>query len=365
MNIDRIPARPTLAGLRLAVLSAAIATLHFGASAAPAAPVAQAAQTAPTAQAAPNPHAAPTPAVFTRVGDVVITQQDYDAAFAQASRGKFYHGKPPEAEVAKLQREVAQNLIDEVLIAREAKRRKIQPDAAAVNKSIATYEERYKDSAQWKANRAQILPNLKAKLERDSIVEVLQAQVKKVAGPTPAQLEQYYLAHKDKFTSPEQVNLQMILLKVDPSSPQAKWDAARDEGLAIVKRLKGGADFAQQARVHSGDGSAEKGGDMGYVHRGMVPEAAQSAIDKLKPGEITDVVVLLEGIGIFKLKERRDPVLNKLETVKERARDLYMRDKGEEAWTRLLAQLRRDTPAKYDDSRFLPLAKAGEQAPAR
>jgi parvulin-like peptidyl-prolyl isomerase len=345
------------------VLTAALAALHVGASAAPAA---QAAQTAPAAQAAPNPHAAPAaPAVFARVGDVVLTQQDYDAAFAQASRGKFYHGKPPEAEIAKLQREVAQNMIDEILIAREAKRRKIQPDAAAVKKALDAYEERYKDSAQWKANRAQIVPNLKARLEHDNVIETLQAQAKKVAEPTPAQLQQYYLTNKDKFTSPEQVNIQMILLKVDPSSPQTKWDAARDEGLAIVKRLKGGTDFGELAKIHSGDGSSSKGGDMGYVHRGMLPDPAQVAIDKLKPGEISDVVVLLEGIGIFKLKERKEPVLNKLEVVKERARDLYMRERGEEGWNKLLAQLRRDTPAKYDESRFLPLAKAGEKAPAR
>ena len=346
MNFDRI------------LLSAAIAALHFSASAAPAAQ----GTTAP--QAATNPHAAPAPAVFARVGDVVITQQDYDAAFAQAARSKFYHGKPPEGEVARLQREVAQNLIDDILIAREAKRRKVQPDSAAVQKTLQSYEDRYKDSAQWKANRAQILPNLKAKLERESITEVLQAQVKKVADPTPAQLEQYYLAHKDKFTSPEQVNVQMILLKVDPSSPQAKWDAARDEGMAIVKRLKGGADFAELARIHSGDASAQRGGDMGYVHRGMLPEPAQVAVDKLKPGEISDAVVLLEGVGVFRLKERKEPVLNKLDIVKERAKDLYLRDRGEEAWTKLLAQLRRDTPAKYDESRFLPLAKAGEKAPA-
>ena len=36
---------------------------------------------------------------FAKVGDVVLTQQDFDAAFAQAARSKFYHGKPPEAAV--------------------------------------------------------------------------------------------------------------------------------------------------------------------------------------------------------------------------------------------------------------------------
>src|SRR5690242_20413806 len=89
---------------------------------------------------------------FAKVGDVLITQQDYDGAFARASRSKFYHGKPPEAEVAALQREVGQSLVDEVLLVKEAKRRKITPDAKSVQQTIAGYDKQYAGSAQWQQN---------------------------------------------------------------------------------------------------------------------------------------------------------------------------------------------------------------------
>lgn len=362
MNTDRFPAQRVHAGIALRHTAAAgllLAAFHAGAAPAGANAAPAAAAPAAAKQAVP---AAP----FAKVGDIVITHQEFDAAFAQAARGKFYHGKPPEAEIAKLQREVGQGLVDEILLAREAKRRKIQADPAAVQKELATYEQRYKDSAQWKANRAQILPGLKAKLERDSVMEQLTKQAKAVADPTPAQLEQYYQAHKDKFTSPEQVHIQVILLKVDPSSPQTKWDAAMEEAKKVSTRLKAGGDFAQLAKLHSGDPSADKGGDMGYVHHGMLPEAAQKAIDALKPGEFTiEPVPLLEGVAVFKLQQRKSPTLNKLDLVRERAKDLYLRDKGEEAWNTLLAKLRKDNPVKLDESRFLPMAKAGESAPAR
>jgi parvulin-like peptidyl-prolyl isomerase len=97
---------------------------------------------------------------------------------------------------------------------------------------------------------------------------------------------------------------------------------------------------------------------MGYVHRGMLPDLAQEAVDKLKPGEISDAVVVLEGVAVFRLEERRPAKLNPLDAVRDRATDLWMRDKGEEAWTALVAKLRRDTPVKLDDSRFLPLTPA-------
>jgi parvulin-like peptidyl-prolyl isomerase len=308
----------------------------------------------PTAADAASAGSAP----FAKVGDIVINHQEFDAAFAQAARGKFYHGKAPDNAVALLQRQVSQSMVDEILLANEAKRRKLEPDQTAIKKTIDEYDQRYSASEQWKANRARLLPGLKAKLERDNVLEQLGREVKKVGGPTPLQLEQYWETHKDKFTAPEQVHLSMILLRVDPSSPQAQWEGAAAEGAAIVKRLQAGADFGQLAHLHSGDSSAERGGDMGYVHRGMLPDLAQEAVDKLKPGEISDAVVVLEGVAVFRLEERRPAKLNPLDAVRDRATDLWMRDKGEEAWTALVAKLRRDTPVKLDDSRFLPLTPA-------
>jgi parvulin-like peptidyl-prolyl isomerase len=355
MNIEPLAARRSPALTRsLVAASALFCTLHAFA--------------APGAEAPATAHAAARPAgtsVFAKVGEVVITQQEFDAAFAQAARAKFYHGKPPQEEVAKLQREVAQSLVDDILLAQEARRRNIGADEAAVQKSIAEYDERYRDSAQWKANRAGVLPGLRAKLEHDSVQERLQAQVKAAREPSAAQLQGYYESHQDKFTSPQQVHLQLILLKVNPSSPQAQWDAAREEGATIVRRLRAGADFAELARLHSGDGSAQRGGDLGFVHRGMLPEGAEAAVDQLQPGQTSDAVPVLEGIAILRLQARKPPVLNPIDAVRPRLRDLYLRETSDQAWTAFLARLRQENPVRLDESRFLPLAQAGENVPAR
>lgn len=348
MNIERQPLQPLRALWRTAVAAACLAVAAHAA-----------------AQGAAQPAAAPA-AVFAKVGERVISGEQYEAAFAQAARGKFYHGQPPQNAVALLQREVGQKLVDEILLEAEAKRRKLQPDAAAVQKTIAGYEQRYKDSAQWKANRERVLPGLKAKLEHDNVLEQLTAQVKGAAAPTPEQLRKYYDDHRDKFTSPEQSRVRVILLKVDPSAPKEQWDGAKAEGAAIAKRLRGGADFAELANLHSADESSKRGGDMGFMHRGTLPEVAQTALDALQPGQVTDPVVLLEGVAVFRLDERKTAELRPLEAVGERAKELYLREKGEEAWAALLAKLRRDTPVQLDESRFLPLAaSAGDNAPAR
>ena len=119
---------------------------------------------APAAPAAPAKASTPagSNSVFAKIGDTVITRKEYDEAFNAASRGKFYHGKPPENEIAVLQREVGDKLVARVLLLREAKRRGLRPDAAEIQKTVQTYEQRYANSEQWKKNRAQVLPGLVA-----------------------------------------------------------------------------------------------------------------------------------------------------------------------------------------------------------
>ena len=101
---------------------------------------------------------------------------------------------------------------------------------------------------------------------------------------------------------------------------------------------------------------------MGYVHQGILPEPAQQALDKMKPGELSDPVVLLEGVAVLRLEGRKPAKLNSLDVVRERAGDLWQRDQGEAAWAALLAKLRRETPVKIDESRFLPLVTAAKPA---
>jgi peptidylprolyl isomerase len=311
------------------------------------------------------PASAQTDATFARVGDVTISRQEYESQVAVAARAKFYHGKTPDAEVVKLRREVGQRLIDSVLLEKEAQRRKIGPDSAEVQKTLDAYDARYASSAEWQSRRTELLPQLRKKLETESVRLKLETAVRDVPQPTPKEVEAYYKANPDKFTEPEQVKISLILLKVDPSSPQSVWDGARSEGANLVKRLRSGADFAQVAQLHSGDPSSSKGGDMGYIHRGMIPERAQEAIDKLKPGEISDAVVLLEGVAIMRLDDRKTAKLNPLASVAERARDLLRRDQQEQAWTSLVEKLRKDASVSVDESVYaaIPSGTAGAGAP--
>ncbi|MHB1590182.1 MAG: peptidylprolyl isomerase [Sulfuricella sp.] len=313
---------------------------------------------------APPPSAAGSvPPVFAKVGSIIITQQDYDIALVGAARRKFYHGNPSKGAIAVLQREVGETLVTNALLLREARRRALKPDDAAIQKTLQQYEQRYRDNEQYKQNRAQLVQSLTKRLQQESLLSKLESLVRNVPPADEKQMREYYAAHPDKFTEPEQLRLSYILFKVDPSSPPATWEKAREEAQALVKRLRGGADFAALARAKSGDVSAEQGGDLGYLHRGMMSDAVQESVDKLKPGAISDPIRVLEGVGIVRLTERKLPKLNSFEASRKRIRELWLREQSDLAWKSLIARLRKETPVHVDESRYLPLtATAGEHA---
>lgn len=300
--------------------------------------------------------AAPGGEVFAVVGAKTITLPEYQSALSSGMRQKYYHAKPPEGELARFQREVGDQLVNQVLLLDEAVRRGVEPDRARIDETIAGYERRYQDSEQWKANRERLLPGLRERLERQSRLERLEQAVRAIAAPEEAAVRAYYDAHPALFTEPEQVRLALILLKVDPASPRAVWEKAGEEAERIHERLKKGADFAELARLHSSDPSAAKGGDLGFVHRGVLPEAIQrQVIDTLKPGVPSEPVVLLEGVAIVRLDGRRAATRRSFEDVRVRAAELWVREQGEEAWRKLIAELRARTRILFDESRFLPL----------
>jgi parvulin-like peptidyl-prolyl isomerase len=318
-----------------------------------------------SAAAASAPVAAPGPAAaFATVGTAVISRSDYQRALAVATRKKYYHAKPPEGEYAKFQREVGDDLVNRVLLLAEARRRGIQPDRDAIAATVAGYDTQYRNSANWQARREQMLAAVLPQLESDSLLARLDALVARVPEPADPVARAYYERHKDLFIEPEQVRLSVILLRVDPSSPQAVWNSAKEEGERLHKRLRAGADFAELARLHSGDRSAAQGGQMDYTHRGMLPEALHAVVDALKPREISAAVQMLEGVAILRLDDRRAASQRSFEQVRERAADLWQRDEAQARRDKLIAELRRATPIRIDESLYAPLPAPADKARA-
>jgi hypothetical protein len=285
---------------------------------------------------------------FAVVGGTVISWETYQQALRDGVRQRYYHGSVPTAEAESYRQEVADELVTRALLVQEADRRGIVADEAWVAGRLEALEKRYARQPGWETHRDQVLASARTALETRSRLTRLEAEARTVGEPGERELRAYYAANLDKFTEPARNRVSVILLGVEASAGAAAWQAAREAAGAIVAELRAGADFAEMARDLSSDPSAASGGDMGYLHRGMVGVPAQEALDELEPGEISDAVTLLEGIAVFRLEERVEPRVNDYDDVRERAATLWRREAEEAAWDDLLERLRAGTEIAVD-----------------
>lgn len=141
-------------------------------------------------------------------------------------------------------------------------------------------------------------------------------------------IDVYYKTHQEEFRTPEMVKARHILVKVDKTAPEEAKKAAKEKAEGLLKRLKGGEDFAKIAAEFSDDpGSKAKGGDLGFFPKGrMVPEFEKAAFS-LKPGELSDVVETPFGFHIIKVDEKKESTLEPLDKVKDKIRDKILADR--------------------------------------
>lgn len=279
--------------------------------------------------------------VFATVDGESITKQEFEREVYSAARQTYYHGRPPgEEEYIEFRKDVANRLIERRLLLEEAERRELEPDTAAIDARIAQYEARYGDTERWQSEGASMVAALRERFEQDSLLESLEAEMRRVDAPDEAVLRAFYDDNPELFTEPAQNRIAVILLAVAPSGGAPAWQAAREEAARIVDRLAEGADFAELAGLHSADSTAEKGGDMGYLHEGMLSPDAEAAVAKLDVGGISEPVRVLEGIALFKLVDRRPEELRSFADVRGRAEELWVRQAGEARWQQLVSDLR-------------------------
>ena len=261
--------------------------------------------------------------VFAEVNGSQVTVDQYARALRNVARQTFYHGSPPENQLREFQREVADELVDRLLLQQEGIRRGLcaPPDRAA-------------------------LTDLEAgEACREALRNAVDAAIKT---PDEAELEAFYSANTEAFTEPARRKVSLILLGVDPAAGQPAWEGARDKAEDLRERIEDGADFAELARRHSTAPSAENGGEMGYLHRGMLGQPIDEALAAMQPGELAGPVALLEGFAILRLDALEPSRQRPLAEVRERAVALWQREARARRWQALLDQLRADAQIEMD-----------------
>jgi peptidyl-prolyl cis-trans isomerase SurA len=132
-----------------------------------------------------------------------------------------------------------------------------------------------------------------------------------------------------------QTHARHILIKTSEIVPEAD---AKKRILEIKQRIDGGADFAEQAKRYSEDGSAQQGGDLDWLSPGQTVPEFEEAMNKLQPGQIA-VVQSQFGWHLIQVMERRNTDVS-VQQKRQQARVAIGTFKSDELYQDWLRQLR-------------------------
>lgn len=278
-----------------------------------AAPPAAAGQPAPAETPAPAPEPpkpvpATIPAVVARVNGEDIPKADFDRILRQM---EMQAGQPVPADRRdEVYRAVLDQVVTYTALVHEARARGITvSDAeakAAGDAKIAELRQQIPDRQAFDkalADRNMTLSRLRSDIRNDlAINRMMEAELAGAPAITDAQVREFYDKNPDEFRG---VRASHILIR-----PEGFDDASKKKARAtaedLMKQARGGADFAELARTHSADGSAQQGGDLGFFTRGSMVPAFSDAAFALQPGQVSDVVETQFGFHVIKLAERKD-----------------------------------------------------------
>ena len=136
--------------------------------------------------------------------------------------------------------------------------------------------------------------------------------------------------------SVQQTHARHILIRVNEIVSETE---ARRKMENLRERLVNGGDFAELARLYSQDGSAGKGGDLGWVSPGDTVPEFERAMDALKDNELSPVVQTPFGMHLIQVLERRQRDVSE-ERKRAVARQALRERRLDESYQEWLRQLR-------------------------
>ena len=267
--------------------------------------------------------------------------------FRQRSLNETYQGEELKAKMKESQDAALKDLIDRQLIIDSFKEQGF---------SIPEYviEDRMQNiiREEFGGDRTAFVRTLRAQgfslsrfreIERDKIIvqAMRQRAVRSDFVISPDKVEAYYRRNIAEYSTPEEIRLSMIVLRVEEDGSGDPAAAKRSMAEEIRGKLAEGADFAGMAQMYSEDSTAEAGGDWGWIDRKTLNEELNRVAFSLQPGQLSRVVQLGDSLYIMRVEARKAAVTKPLAELREEiSKKLYEEERLrlQEEWIKTLRE---------------------------
>ncbi|MBI3900436.1 MAG: peptidylprolyl isomerase [Gammaproteobacteria bacterium] len=123
----------------------------------------------------------------------------------------------------------------------------------------------------------------------------------------------------------DEFELSHIYLPIPESATPEQIQAAKKRADDVSRQIKAGEDFARAAVTYSQGAEALKGGHIGWKSAGQLPELFVGALEKLKPGEVSDVLRGPNGFHLLRLNQRRGGAIKEEAVQQTRVRHILIK----------------------------------------
>ena len=246
------------------------------------------------------------------VGDEILLKSEIEAQYLQY----LTQGNENSSEI---RCNVVEDLLFQKLLINQAKLDSLEVTSdqvmSEVNNRIKYFENQLgsveKLEEYFNKSLNEIESEIKNIVKEQLYAQKMQAKIVEDVKVTPQEAKTFYasLDNSLKPLVPTQIEVSQIVIK--PVISDSQKNEIRKQLNGFRDRVNKGENFNVLATLYSDDqGSAVKGGELGFVNRGDLEPEFERAAFRLKEGEVSEIVESQFGLHIIQLISRRGDQIN-------------------------------------------------------
>jgi peptidyl-prolyl cis-trans isomerase SurA len=294
----------------------------------------------PAAQAQPAQRdRAASPIILDRVvavvNDAVILQSELRTRTAPmvADLDAIEDPRERERRATQIERQVLEEMVNEEIIVQTARESQIEVTEKEVKAALDEIKSQNNlddaGLAQALAMQGYTMASYREDVRRQILrMRAVNMLVRPRVTVTDEDVRGRYDAMSRRSSAVSKVRLHHVVVALPDKPTQDEVAAAKARAAEVVQRAKGGESFADLAAAYSDDeGTAEAGGEIGWIERGSIATEWEVIVFAMEKGEVRGPISGPSGLHVFYVSDIEQSELQPFEALKEQIRnDLYSRE---------------------------------------
>lgn len=249
-----------------------------------------------------------------------------------------------------LSKDILQNIIDRILIVKEAENLGLVIPASYIDQE---YESIIRND--FNGNRRQFLSYLESigknadsyreEVRKNLTVNVMRSrQRENLAQVSPEKIEEYYINHKIRFYQPAMIHLKQIILIAEGAQ---SLDQTIERAEIIVEQLDLGKSMQQLANQYGDKKYNRPNGDWGWVRRDDLRSELVDIAFQLNAGEYTQPIQIDNAVFILYAEAIKESMIQPISEVRDVIENMLNQAIAKETTEKWLTELRDKAYIRY------------------